>query len=229
MTYRVFANHEEEDETMDVRKNLSISTSPFELLAKKRTLWLNSEVSDDSMGDIAARMLLMSEEDPEEDIYLFINSPGGAIHSGLMLYDVMNLIPNDIVTVAVGHAASMGQFLLTVGTPGKRFITQHAQVLLHQPLGGFGGTATDIKGQAERILLLKEQLASLTASRTGKTVEQVMEDGDRDRWFNAEEAVEYGFADHVVSNLTEIKSTKADKPAKKATSTRRKTASKKDD
>lgn len=203
MTYKGFTNHDEEEQ--DPKKHLTVQTSPFELLSKKRILWLNSEVNDDSMGDIAARMVIMSEEDPESDIYLFINSPGGAIHSGLMLFDVMNLIPNDIVTVAVGHAASMGQFLLTVGTPGKRFITQNAQVLLHQPLGGFGGSAIDIKGQAERILMLKEQLASITASRTGKTTEQVIEDGDRDRWFNADEALEYGFADHVVTTLAEVR------------------------
>lgn len=195
----------EDDEHETLKKNLTITTSPFEQLAKKRILWLNSEVNDDTMGDIAARMLLMSEEDSEADIYLFINSPGGAIHSGLMLFDIISLIPNDVVTVAVGHAASMGQFLLTIGAEGKRYITRNAQVLLHQPLGGFGGTATDIKGQAERILLLKHQLASLTASRTGKTVEQVIEDGDRDRWFSAEEAVEYGFADHIIDNLSEIK------------------------
>ena len=215
--------HEDEEENELLQKKLQVSQDPFETLVKNRILWLNSAVSDKSMGDIAARMLVLSEEDPEADIYLFINSPGGTIHSGLMLYDVMQMIPNDIVTVAVGHAASMGQFLLTVGTEGKRYITSHAEVLLHQPLGGYGGTASDIRGQAERILLLKKQLASITASRTGKTVEQVMEDGDRDRWFNAEEAVEYGFADRVVSTLAEIRNSE---PAKKAAPRKRTTARK---
>lgn len=197
-------HEDDEDETTEEKKNVHLSPSPYELLAKKRILWLNSDVNDDSMGEISAKMLLMSEEDPETDIVLFINSPGGSISSGLMLFDVMNLIPNDIVTVATGMAASMGQFLLTVGAEGKRFITPNARVLLHQPLGGFSGTASDIKGQAELILKMKEQLASITASRTGKTVEQIHEDGDRDRWFSAEESLEYGFVDHIVKNLSEI-------------------------
>lgn len=178
--------------------------NPFEQLVKKRILWLNKEVDDQIMGELSARLLLLSEEDPEADIYLYINSPGGSISSGLMFYDMMNLVPNDIVTVASGMAASMGQFLLTVGAPGKRFITPNARVLLHQPLGGYGGTAKDIKGQAELILQMKKQLASITASRTGKTVEQVNIDGDRDRWFTADEALEYGFVDHVITNLSEI-------------------------
>lgn len=193
-----------EEETAEEKKNISLSPSPFELLAKKRILWLNNEVNDDTMGEISAKMLLMAEEDPATDIVLFINSPGGSISSGLMLYDVMNLIPNDIITVATGMAASMGQFLLTVGAEGKRFITPNARVLLHQPLGGFSGTASDVKGQAELILKMKEQLASITASRTGKTVEQIHEDGDRDRWFSAEESLEYGFVDHIIQNLSEI-------------------------
>lgn len=194
----------DDEETVEEKKNISLSPSPFELLAKKRILWLNNEVNDDTMGEISAKMLLMAEEDPESDIVLFINSPGGSISSGLMLFDVMNLIPNDIITVATGMAASMGQFLLTVGAEGKRFITPNARVLLHQPLGGFSGTASDVKGQAELILKMKEQLASITASRTGKTVEQIHEDGDRDRWFSAEESLEYGFVDHIIQNLSEI-------------------------
>lgn len=194
----------DDEETVEEKKNISLSPSPFELLAKKRILWLNNEVNDDTMGEISAKMLLMAEEDPESDIVLFINSPGGSISSGLMLYDVMNLIPNDIITVATGMAASMGQFLLTVGAEGKRFITPNARVLLHQPLGGFSGTASDVKGQAELILKMKDQLASITASRTGKTVEQIHEDGDRDRWFSAEESLEYGFVDHIIQNLSEI-------------------------
>lgn len=194
----------DDEETVEEKKNISLSPSPFELLAKKRILWLNNEVNDDTMGEISAKMLLMAEEDPESDIVLFINSPGGSISSGLMLYDVMNLIPNDIITVATGMAASMGQFLLTVGAEGKRFITPNARVLLHQPLGGFSGTASDVKGQAELILKMKDQLASITASRTGKTVEQIHEDGDRDRWFSAEESLEYGFVDHVIQNFSEI-------------------------
>lgn len=201
-------------------QNVHFSPSPFNLLEKKRILWLNSDVNDDSMGEIAAKMLLMSEEDSETDIVLFINSPGGSISSGLMLYDVMNLVPNDIVTVATGMAASMGQFLLTTGSPGKRFITPNARVLLHQPLGGFSGRAMDIKREAELILKMKNQLASITASRTGKTLEQINEDGDSDNWFSAEESLEYGFVDHIITNLSEIqkfidKDDKEKAPAKK--------------
>lgn len=181
---------------------------PFEQLAKKRILWLNKGVDDEIMGELSARLLLLAEEDDKKDIYLYINSPGGSVSSGLMFYDMMNLIPNDVVTVATGMAASMGQFLLTVGTEGKRFITPNATVLLHQPSGGFGGTTTDIKGQAESILKTKNKLASITAQRTGKSLEQVNKDGDRDRWFDAQEALEYGFADHMITNLYEIYSDK---------------------
>lgn len=193
-----------DDETVEEKRNISLSPSPFELLAKKRILWLNNEVNDETMGEISAKMLLMAEEDPQSDIVLFINSPGGSISSGLMLYDVINMVPNDIITVATGMAASMGQFLLTVGAENKRFITPNARVLLHQPLGGFSGTASDVQGQAELILKMKEQLASITASRTGKTVEQIHADGDRDRWFSAEESLEYGFVDHIIKNFSEI-------------------------
>ena len=193
-----------DDETVEEKRSISLSPSPFELLAKKRILWLNNEVNDETMGEISAKMLLMAEEDPQSDIVLFINSPGGSISSGLMLYDVMNMVPNDIITVATGMAASMGQFLLTVGAENKRFITPNARVLLHQPLGGFSGTASDVQGQAELILKMKEQLASITASRTGKTVEQIHADGDRDHWFSAEESLEYGFVDHIIKNFSEI-------------------------
>ena len=165
------------------------------------------------MGDLSAKLLILSAKDPEKDIILFINSPGGSIISGLMFYDVMKLIPNDIVTVAVGMAASMGQFLLTMGTEGKRFISKNSRVLLHQPHGGYGGVATEIVTQAELINSMKIQLATLTAERTGKSVEVIHRDGDRDRWFSADEAVEYGFADHIINSFEDIKNIPA--PAKK--------------
>lgn len=167
-------------------------------------IWLNSEVRDDIMADISTKLLVLSAKDPKADITLLINSPGGSITAGMMLYDIINLIPNDIRTVAVGMAASMGQFLLTVGTPGKRFVTASSRVLLHQPLGGYGGTSSEIVTQAELINNMKEKLAGITASRTGKTVEQIHRDGDRDRWFTAEEALEYGFADHLISSFDDI-------------------------
>ena len=169
----------------------------FERLLKDRIIWLGEEVRDDNANEICAKMLLLAAEDSTKDIFLYINSPGGSITAGMAIYDTMQYVPNDIVTVGIGMCASMGQFLLSSGTKGKRYATPNTRVLLHQPSGGFGGTADDIQTQAELILSMKKQLASITADQTGKTVEQVMKDGDRDRWFTAEEALEYGFIDHI--------------------------------
>jgi len=171
--------------------------SAFERLLKDRIVWLGSEVRDDMANEICAKILLLAAEDSTKDIFLYINSPGGSITAGMAIYDTMQYVPNDIVTVGIGMCASMGQFLLSSGTKGKRYSTPNTRVLLHQPSGGFGGTADDIQTQAELILSMKKQLASITAEQTGKTVEQVMKDGDRDRWFTAQEALEYGFIDHI--------------------------------
>jgi ATP-dependent Clp protease protease subunit len=171
--------------------------SAFERLLKDRIVWLGSEVRDDMANEICAKILLLAAEDSTKDIFLYINSPGGSITAGMAIYDTMQYVPNDIVTVGIGMCASMGQFLLSSGTKGKRYATPNTRVLLHQPSGGFGGTADDIQTQAELILSMKKQLASITADQTGKTVEQVMKDGDRDRWFTAQEALEYGFIDHI--------------------------------
>ena len=171
--------------------------STVERLLKDRIIWLGSEVRDDNANDICAKILFLAAEDSTKDIYLYINSPGGSITAGMAIYDTMQYVPNDIVTVGIGMAASMGQFLLSSGTKGKRYATPNTRVLLHQPLGGFGGTASDIQTQAELIMSMKKQLATLTAAQTGKSVEQIMQDGDRDRWFTAEEALEYGFIDHI--------------------------------
>src|ERR1700712_3065765 len=161
--------------------------SVFDRLLKDRIIWLGSEVRDDNSNEIAAKLLLLAAEDPQKDIFLYINSPGGSITAGMAIYDTMQFVPNDIVTVGIGMAASMGQFLLTAGTKGKRYITPNARVLLHQPSGGFGGTSSD----------MKNRLAQITADATGKTIDQINEDGDRDRWFSAQEALEYGFVDHI--------------------------------
>ncbi len=169
----------------------------FDRLLKDRIVWLGSEVRDDNANEICAKILLLAAEDAEKDIFLYINSPGGSITAGMAIYDTMQYVPNDIVTVGIGMCASMGQFLLTSGAKGKRYATPNTRVLLHQPHGGFGGTAFDIQTQAELIMSMKRQLASITAAQTGKTVEQVMQDGDRDRWFTAQEALEYGFIDHI--------------------------------
>jgi ATP-dependent Clp protease, protease subunit len=172
-------------------------TGVFDRLLKDRIVWLGSEVRDENANEICAKILLLAAEDAEKDIFLYINSPGGSVTAGMAIYDTMQYVPNDVVTVGIGMAASMGQFLLSSGAKGKRYATPNTRVLLHQPLGGFGGTASDIQTQAELIISMKRQLASITAEQTGKTLEQVMADGDRDRWFTAQEALEYGFIDHI--------------------------------
>ena len=178
--------------------------SVFDRLLKERIIWLGSEVRDDNSNEIAAKLLLLAADDDKKDIFLYINSPGGSITAGMAIYDTMQYVPNDIVTVGIGMAASMGQLLLTAGTKGKRYITPNARVLLHQPHGGFGGTSSDIQTQAALILDMKKRLAEITAAQTGKTVQQINEDGDRDRWFNAQEALEYGFVDHIRETALDV-------------------------
>ncbi|MGY3128661.1 ATP-dependent Clp protease proteolytic subunit [Agrococcus jenensis] len=178
--------------------------SVFDRLLRDRIIWLGEEVRDENANEICAKILLLAAEDQTKDIYLYINSPGGSITAGMAIYDTMQFVPNDIVTVGIGMAASMGQLLLTAGTAGKRYITPNARVLLHQPHGGFGGTSSDIQTQAQLILDMKKRLAEITAERTGKSVEQVNEDGDRDRWFTAQQALEYGFVDHVRDSATDV-------------------------
>ncbi|WP_022881003.1 ATP-dependent Clp protease proteolytic subunit [Gryllotalpicola ginsengisoli] len=182
----------------------TLQPSVFDRLLRDRIVWLGEEVRDDNANEIAAKLLLLAAEDPKKDIYLYINSPGGSITAGMAIYDTMQFVPNDIVTVGIGMAASMGQLLLTAGTKGKRYITPNARVLLHQPHGGFGGTASDIQTQAQLIVDMRTRLFEITAEATGKTVEQVTADGDRDHWFNAQEALEYGFVDHIRDTATEV-------------------------
>ena len=183
---------------------LGLGDSVYQRLLKERIIWLGGEVRDDNANAICAQLLLLAAEDPDRDIYLYINSPGGSVTAGMAIYDTMQYIKPDVVTVGMGLAASMGQFLLTAGAPGKRYITPHTRVLLHQPLGGAGGSATEIRINADLILGMKKELAAITASRTGKTVEQVEADGDRDHWFTAREALEYGFVDRVIDSPQEI-------------------------
>jgi ATP-dependent Clp protease protease subunit len=185
-------------------EEFKIPQSIFERLLKDRIIWLGSEVRDDNANEICAKMLMLSAQDSTKDIYLYINSPGGSITACMAIYDTMQYVPNDVVTVGIGMCASMGQFLLSSGTKGKRYATPNTRVLLHQPHGGFGGTASDIQTQAELILSMKKQLATLTAAQTGKTLEQITEDGDRDRWFTAAEALEYGFIDHIQEYATGV-------------------------
>ncbi len=178
--------------------------SVFDKLLKDRIIWLGSEVRDDNANEIAAKLLLLAAEDAEKDIFLYVNSPGGSVTAGFAIYDTMQFVPNDIVTVGIGMAASMGQLLLTAGTKGKRYITPNARVLMHQPHGGFGGTSSDIQTQAALITDMKNRLAEITAEQTGKTVDQIHADGDRDRWFTAEEALAYGFVDHIRASASDV-------------------------
>ena len=172
----------------------------YNRLLKERIIFLGSEVRDDNANAICAQLLLLAAEDPQKDIWLYINSPGGSVTAGMAIFDTMQWVPNDVATVAMGLAASMGQFLLSAGAAGKRYATPHARVMMHQPSGGIGGTASDIKIQAQQMLHIKKQMAELIAQHTGQSLEQIETDSDRDRWFTAEEAKEYGFVDHVYTS-----------------------------
>jgi ATP-dependent Clp protease, protease subunit len=172
----------------------------YNRLLKERIIFLGSEVRDDNANAICAQLLLLAAEDPQKDIWLYINSPGGSVTAGMAIFDTMQWVPNDVATVAMGLAASMGQFLLSAGATGKRYATPHARVMMHQPSGGIGGTASDIKIQAQQMLHIKKQMAELIAQHTNQPLEQIETDSDRDRWFTAEEAKEYGFVDHVYTH-----------------------------
>jgi ATP-dependent Clp protease, protease subunit len=169
-------------------------------LLQERIVLLGTEVRDESANAICAQLLLLGAQAPDKEIYLYINSPGGSVTAGLAIYDTMKHIRSEVVTVAMGMAASMGQFLLSAGTPGKRYALPHARIMMHQPWGGMGGNASEIQTQAEQILLMKRQLAELISEHTGQSVERVTQDADRDRWFTAEQAKEYGFIDHVIAS-----------------------------
>ena len=172
-------------------------------LLKERIVFLGSEVRDQNANAICAQLLLLSAEDPEADIFLHINSPGGSVDAGMAIYDTMNYIPNDVATVGMGLAASMGQFLLCAGTKGKRYALPHARIMMHQPSSGMGGSASDIKIQAQQSLHIKKVLLELISQHTGQSVEQVTNDADRDRWFTAGEAKDYGLVDHVITSARE--------------------------
>jgi len=176
----------------------------YQRLLKERIIFLSSVVEDSMANAISAQLLLLAAEDPEKDIYLYINSPGGSISAGMAIYDTMQYIKNDVATVAMGLAASMGQFLLCAGAPGKRYALPHARIMMHQPSGGIGGTASDIKIQAEQMAFTKKKMAELIAHHTGQKAETITEDSDRDRWFTADEAKDYGFVDHVVRSAGQV-------------------------
>jgi ATP-dependent Clp protease protease subunit len=178
--------------------------SVFQRLLQDRIIFLGSQVEDQMANTICAQILLLAAEDPEKDIFLYINSPGGSVSAGMAIYDTMQFVKNDVATVAMGLAASMGQFLLCAGAPGKRYSLPHARIMMHQPSGGIGGTASDIKIQAEQMMYTKTKMAELIAEHTGQTVATITEDSDRDRWFTATEAKDYGFVDHVVRSARDV-------------------------
>ncbi|TDC61833.1 ATP-dependent Clp protease proteolytic subunit [Actinomadura sp. GC306] len=177
---------------------------PFERLLAQRIVFLGSEIDDHVANLVNVQLLLLAAQDSRRDITLYINSPGGVVDAGMAIYDMMQFVPNDISTVAMGMAASMGQTLLCAGTPGKRYALRHARVVMHQPHGGIGGTASDIRIQAEQSLYLKRTLAERTAFHTGQSLEQIEADSDRDAWFTAEEARDYGFVDHVIDGTDRV-------------------------
>ncbi len=174
-------------------------------LLHQRIVVLGAPVDDVIANRICAQLLLLSAEDPKSDISLYINSPGGSVTAGLAIYDTMRLVPNDVGTLAMGFAASMGQFLLCAGAKGKRFSLPHARIMMHQGSAGIGGTAVDIAIQAENLDYTKQLMYRLTAENTGQPVETIAADSDRDRWFTAEQAHEYGMVDHVVDSLESVR------------------------
>ena len=185
---------------------LPLGDQLYQRLLRERIVFLGQQVDDDISNRICSELLLLAAEDSRRDIYLYVNSPGGSVTAGMAIYDMMQYVPNDVATVGMGLAASMGQFLLCAGTAGKRYALPHARIMMHQPSGGIGGTASDIKILAEQMLYVKQTLAERIAFHTGQPIEQVQADSDRDRWFTADEAKDYGFIDHVVHNATQVAS-----------------------
>ncbi len=170
----------------------------YSRLLKDRIIFLSDEVNDVTASLVVAQMLFLEGEDPDKDINLYINSPGGSITAGMAIYDTMQYIKCDVSTICIGMAASMGAFLLASGAPGKRFALPNSEIMIHQPLGGMQGQATDIKIHAERIIKIKETLNKILSERTGKSYEQICQDTERDNFMTAAQAKEYGLVDEVI-------------------------------
>jgi ATP-dependent Clp protease protease subunit len=192
---------------------MTLNDSVYDRLLRDRIIFLGQQVDDTIANMLCAQVLLLAAEDPTRDINLYINSPGGSVTAGMALFDTMQFVECDIATYAMGMAASMGQFLLSAGTPGKRYALPHSRILMHQPSAGIGGTAADIAIQAEQLKFVKAEMAQIIAEHTGQTVQQIQEDSDRDRWFTAQQALEYGFVDHVVSRVAQVANGNAPDPA----------------
>jgi ATP-dependent Clp protease protease subunit len=186
-------------------EQLPLGADDYQRLLKERIIFLGSQVDDSSANLICAQLLLLAAEDPDKDVAIYINSPGGSVTAGLAVYDTMQFVPCDVSTVCMGLAASMGQFLLCAGTPGKRYALPHSRILMHQPSGQMQGQAADIAIQAEQIIYLKRMMAERIALHTGQPVERIEADSDRDRWFTAEEALDYGFIDNVIQKAAEVR------------------------
>jgi ATP-dependent Clp protease protease subunit len=203
---RDFSPHLEEEEGDELSDDKYKNGDPtFQKLLERRIIWLGEEVTNENAGAICAKMLLLSERDPEKDIVLYINSPGGSITDGMSIYDVMQFIKPDVVTVGVGLAASMGQFLLSSGAKGKRFALPHTRIMMHQPTGGMYGKVTDLRVSVQELVYLKKMLTELTAEQTGKTIQQITDDiSKHDVWFTAKEALKYGFIDKIISHEREL-------------------------
>ena len=177
----------------------------FTRLLKNRVVMLGTDVNDDIANQICAQLLYLEGEDPNADIWLYINSPGGSVTAGMAIYDTMQFVSCDIATVCMGLAASMGQFLLTAGSSGKRYTLHNARIMMHQPLAGLRGQAADIAIQAEQLAFTKRRMAELIAHHSGREIDQIRADSERDRWFTAEEAQQYGLVDHVIVRRGELR------------------------
>jgi ATP-dependent Clp protease protease subunit len=182
----------------------SFGDQVFNRLLKERIIFLGTEVTDESANQICAQILLLAAEDADRDIFLYINSPGGSVSAGMAVYDTMRYVKNDVATLALGLAGSMGQFLLCAGAAGKRYALPHSRIMMHQPSGGMGGTAADITIQAENMLHVKRTMQELIAQHSGRTLDEIQQDWDRDRWFTAEQAREYGLIDKVLTKVAQL-------------------------
>ncbi|MGC4809519.1 ClpP family protease [Micromonospora sp. DT228] len=182
----------------------SFGDQVFERLLRERIVFLGTEVTEESANQICAQILLLAAEDGDRDIFLYINSPGGSVSAGMAVYDTMRYVRNDVATLALGLAGSMGQFLLCAGAAGKRYALPHSRIMMHQPSGGMGGTASDITIQAENMLHVKRTMQELTVKHSGRTLDEIQQDWDRDRWFTAEQARDYGLIDQVITRAQQL-------------------------
>ncbi|MET7878055.1 ClpP family protease [Micromonospora profundi] len=182
----------------------SFGDQVFERLLRERIIFLGTEVTEESANRVCAQILLLAAEDADQDIFLYINSPGGSVSAGMAVYDTMRYVRNDVATLALGFAGSMGQFLLCAGAAGKRYALPHSRIMMHQPSGGMGGTASDITIQAENMLHVKRTMQELIAQHSGRTLDDIQRDWDRDRWFTAAQAREYGLIDQVITRADQL-------------------------